>query len=106
MLNWIPALFLLLMHGAVAPDGAARDARLPSGAAAFVQSVSRPNAKGAQLAATLRMIVRYAAQADRETVGEVLGHPVLAACSPGSDEPLRTSPVVDSSRTRDGPSVV
>lgn len=108
MLNWIPALFLLLMHGAVATEGAARDTRLPLGAVAFVQSAARPNAKGAALSATLRTIARYGALADEHQArpaGEALRKPCSAPVRP-MVAALPRDPAMPSSRTRDGPSVV
>lgn len=106
MLNWIPALFLLLMHGAAAPEGGARDARLPLGAVAVVQA-AQARAQGPGLAATLRMIARYAAQVEPTAPQPIDVEPVQPVSTPQPvDQALPEDVFFPSSRTRDGPSVV
>jgi len=106
MLNWIPALFLLLMHGAAAPEGGARDARLPLGAVAVVQA-AQARAQGPGLAATLRMIARYAALVETAPEQPLVAEPPQVASTLESvDQVLPEDVFFPSSRTRDGPSVV
>lgn len=108
MLNWFPALLLLLMHGAAAPDGVVRDARLPFGTAAFVQSAARHDPNGRALSATLRLIAQYAARVEQPLSAPVscpdaLSYPALTH---PSDETLPCAAPKASDRTRDGPSIV
>ncbi|MBX3111294.1 MAG: hypothetical protein KF857_04730 [Fimbriimonadaceae bacterium] len=106
MLNWIPALFLLLMHGAAVPEGTVRDTRLPLDAVAIVQA-AQSRAHGPGLAATFRLIVRYAAQAEAAAAPAAKALlPVATRPTSGVDQALPEDAFITSSRSRDGPSLV
>ena len=107
MLNWIPALFLLLMHGAATPESMVRDPRLPAGTVAFAQAAIHGKTQGPSLAAALRMIVRYATQAQEDDVlPAVVDTASAQPTRPEADQNLPEDVLLTSSRTRDGPSVV